>query len=1218
MGRFLFIFFSCLSCIESISQCTIQTAEYFPTPYISKLEDYGAAIAVSDRYLVVGAASSDSLEFHSGIVYVYELGLDEQWRKIAELVPSIPLRHLGFGQQISIYKNTIAVLAIAYTDDLGVSASTNQIYIYEKDVTNKWTSGTESYLVEGTQGTRALRLYENELITVTYEDGKAFIKVFKNSSGKFILDQTIPIPPNYYGPAYEFKLLISNELLIIGSYQFSFDNQSIGAVLLYERNASGYTSSPVAILKASPVATGYQPALAKSIAYEDNSILVTATLQLDQTRSKSYVYVYTKPVTGWRNMTETGKFEIGELTDFYPTLTVHQSYLLIGGAGSDVQVLKKTGSNWLGGTESFALKKPVEGVLFGRQIEWIADHWLIGAPHSNKYEFKKNEMIVDYYSPSNNFSSTHPINQKLQEKKINASGDFFGSSMAVFENYLVVGAESDNELTIENGAVYIYNTDLPSSTKPNKLFSPEPQYKGHFGRALAVSDSLLFVSAVYQDSISKDGLISQFRIGKVYVFELTGIGWEYKYHLVAPVVKQDQNFGQFVSYYKGYLAVSEFQDNTSENYGRVHIYKKKAQNRFSFLATLKSSEDMRGATFGREILMNDSLLVVGTGNGEFSSQDRLKVFVFKKKGEWRNATEDARLVPADSRIYCLFGFSIAMYGDNIVVGSPRYPGINTTTIPATLPAQGTAYIFERPPGGWKGTINESAQLFPSDPTDKNYFGYSVGIEYDDIFIGAPHSIITTTSVANNQSNRMRYGKVYHYSRTGSKWVSTNQEKRQLQSFDPDWRDGYGYKLLISDRYLYTSSLLDDNNTGFESGSVQTIMQLPLIKNVSPLCDNIALTKFKAFPRGGVWNGSGVDPSSGVFSPSALGAGLHRISYTVSGCQTEVSFDVVSFGLQEFERSAGEQSKCFYNSVPIYYITNMPQEEYSWYYSADPVGGYHKIATQKNQVIAEQPGYYLASISHGVCSVSREFKVVDEARIEIKITPAKIVCSDEPYQIAFLPTGGKWSGEATSNNGLLDPSQLTNGVKSYLYTYTTPLGCIFTKPAQIQIDKLIVPGIRYDAGEMCTGSSMLLYLTDVDDRTSIQWFQAGVVGSVGKNAIDLEIRQPGTYFAELSKYGCKASSPPATIIAKRDSLFVPNIVTLNNDGFNDYFQVLGTDLNNFRIHILNRYGQLMFEANDPGFKWNPANISTGVYYWRVTYTNCSGENKEQKGWLHLVR
>jgi gliding motility-associated-like protein len=128
----------------------------------------------------------------------------------------------------------------------------------------------------------------------------------------------------------------------------------------------------------------------------------------------------------------------------------------------------------------------------------------------------------------------------------------------------------------------------------------------------------------------------------------------------------------------------------------------------------------------------------------------------------------------------------------------------------------------------------------------------------------------------------------------------------------------------------------------------------------------------------------------------------------------------------------------------------------------------------------------------------------------------------------------------------------------------------------------------------------------------------VVGSVGKNAIDLEIRQPGTYFAELSKYGCKASSPPATIIAKRDSLFVPNIVTLNNDGFNDYFQVLGTDLNNFRIHILNRYGQLMFEANDPGFKWNPANISTGVYYWRVTYTNCSGENKEQKGWLHLVR
>ncbi len=80
------------------------------------------------------------------------------------------------------------------------------------------------------------------------------------------------------------------------------------------------------------------------------------------------------------------------------------------------------------------------------------------------------------------------------------------------------------------------------------------------------------------------------------------------------------------------------------------------------------------------------------------------------------------------------------------------------------------------------------------------------------------------------------------------------------------------------------------------------------------------------------------------------------------------------------------------------------------------------------------------------------------------------------------------------------------------------------------------------------------------------------------------------------------------------LFIPNIISTNYDGFNDDFQVYtksSCEFLNFNIVIFDRWGNLLFESNDPGFKWDGQFkgkfVDDGVVVWRMEF-EIAGEGK----------
>lgn len=89
----------------------------------------------------------------------------------------------------------------------------------------------------------------------------------------------------------------------------------------------------------------------------------------------------------------------------------------------------------------------------------------------------------------------------------------------------------------------------------------------------------------------------------------------------------------------------------------------------------------------------------------------------------------------------------------------------------------------------------------------------------------------------------------------------------------------------------------------------------------------------------------------------------------------------------------------------------------------------------------------------------------------------------------------------------------------------------------------------------------------------------------------------------------------------DSLFIPNIVTLNNDGFNDVWRVEANAVASIEMKIFNRWGRLVWEAADLSESWdgtdNGNTLQDGTYFYVVTLTSLLGTEVRRHGAVTLL-
>ena len=122
---------------------------------------------------------------------------------------------------------------------------------------------------------------------------------------------------------------------------------------------------------------------------------------------------------------------------------------------------------------------------------------------------------------------------------------------------------------------------------------------------------------------------------------------------------------------------------------------------------------------------------------------------------------------------------------------------------------------------------------------------------------------------------------------------------------------------------------------------------------------------------------------------------------------------------------------------------------------------------------------------------------------------------------------------------------------------------------------------------------------------------------GSTSKDFLITEPGTYTARISDPGCSYTDTIVVEPANCDEckVFVPNAFSPNGNGVNELFRVFAEEppiasdrrceFRTFRINIFDRWGQKVFEADDPRIGWDGTDGSNnecaqGIYTYNIEY------------------
>ncbi len=223
------------------------------------------------------------------------------------------------------------------------------------------------------------------------------------------------------------------------------------------------------------------------------------------------------------------------------------------------------------------------------------------------------------------------------------------------------------------------------------------------------------------------------------------------------------------------------------------------------------------------------------------------------------------------------------------------------------------------------------------------------------------------------------------------------------------------------------------------------------------------------------------------------------------------------------------------------------------------------------------------------------------------------------------------GETTEN--IISPTHIYDeaGVFDVRVEITSPIGC-YTSADFIHLIKVDPPPV---ANFVCDPDSALSNFNNtvhfIDKSTGAEhWnWQIGPKFSTfeqnpsytfldtGRVSIRLLITHPA---------GCLDSMTKELDIRPVVTWFMPNAFTPNGDGKNDDFFGKGflNGVTNFKMSIWNRWGEMVFETNNPNDKWNGEKRNSGgmspegVYIYTVTFTGPRGEANEYKGFATVVR
>ncbi len=315
-------------------------------------------------------------------------------------------------------------------------------------------------------------------------------------------------------------------------------------------------------------------------------------------------------------------------------------------------IFRRAGDAWL----QEAKLVPADGAAgdrFGLSVAVSNDVAVVGAPYDDDLGISSGSAYIFRRT-----GSTWTQEAKLLPAD-GASGDSFGSSVAISGTVVVVGAENDDDLGQSSGAAYVFSRIGGTWSQEAKLLPPDGAAHDFFGASVALAGQLALVGAYAHDGLATDA-------GAAYVFRQDGGTWSQEAKLL-PDDGSTQDLFSFSVAMAGGLAVigAPWNDELGDDAGAAYVFRRDGGT-WTQEAKLLPGDGVGGDWFGLDVAFADGVAVVGAYQERPGFNSGTAYVLRRDGGTW---IQEAKLVAPDETSDDGFGVTVGIAGNVAVVGA---------------------------------------------------------------------------------------------------------------------------------------------------------------------------------------------------------------------------------------------------------------------------------------------------------------------------------------------------------------------------------------------------------------------------------------------------------------------------------------------------------------------------------------------------------------------
>jgi hypothetical protein len=380
---------------------------------------------------------------------------------------------------------------------------------------------------------------------------------------------------------------------------------------------------------------------------------------------------------------------------------------------------------------------------FGRSVAVWGDTAVVGDPDNDLDGNNAGAAWVFVRSGSDWVEQTRLIPSGA------AANDLFGTSVDIYEDYIVVGSPyADGANDVGAGSAYVFRRDGATWIEMAELVGAatvvgdpwdSPGWGDRFGHSVAINGDVpadatngeiwhnIFVGSPDDDHSQCLGA------GSAYGFQLSpdGSAWIPMGKIYSNSPVQYDSFGISVDLDGDHMIVGAHKDGddllgSDSNPGVVYIWVRRGMlGMWSLETRLNAADPGVNDHFGVSVAVNAvgglATFVVGAPNDDDLGSDSGSVYIFR--GSASTFPQLPKLVASDGSTPDWFGWSVAVNNDLMLIGAPQVGD----------QFDGAVYVFARQGTSWA----ESHRLTASDSTAlSDYLGRSVALTGDLALAGA--------------------------------------------------------------------------------------------------------------------------------------------------------------------------------------------------------------------------------------------------------------------------------------------------------------------------------------------------------------------------------------------------------------------------------------------------------------------------------------------------